>query len=27
MILHAGQNAWSFVFFLVLDKLGLIAGM
>jgi membrane protease YdiL (CAAX protease family) len=26
MILHAGQNAWSFAFFLLLDKLGLIAG-
>jgi hypothetical protein len=26
MILHAGQNAWSFAYFLLLDKLGLIAG-
>jgi membrane protease YdiL (CAAX protease family) len=26
MILHAGQNAWSFAFFLLIDKLGLIAG-
>jgi uncharacterized protein len=26
MILHAGQNAWSFAFFLIIEKLGLIAG-